>query len=171
MKKLLPVAVALAALAVVMPPADTAACGDKFLVIGRTTRRVPRAKHPGSILIALPAGSPAMKAARAMKLEATLKRAGHTVETTAAPVSLAALATGSYDVILAGLDVAPAIADDAAGAVTHPVLIPLAVGVDKPARMAAESRYGQVLEAPSRSLAYLGALDEVIARRRAVVAR
>lgn len=171
MKKTLPVVLALA-VCVAAPAGDASACGDKFLVIGRTTRRVQKAKHPGSILLVLQADPKLAAAARSMKLEATLKQAGHTVETMTAPTPLAEwLVTRQYDLILTGLDGAPAIVRDSVASPSHPVVIPVAARAAGAARSAAESLYGLVIEAPSRSLAYLGAIDAAMARRRAIATR
>jgi hypothetical protein len=162
--KTLPVVLALAAMAVPAPHAS--ACGDKFLVIGRTARRVQKAKHPGSILLVLQSDARLAAAAKSMKLEATLKQAGHTVETMTAATPMAEwLATRQYDVILTSLDGAPAIARDSVAAPSHPVVIPVAVRADGATRSAAQSQYGLVIEAPSRSLAYLSGVDAAMARR------
>ena len=61
-------------------PLAAIACGDKFLVIGRGARRVPKARHPASIALYLRVGSPFPAEAKEMRLEKTLKEAGHEVE-------------------------------------------------------------------------------------------
>jgi hypothetical protein len=172
MKKTLPIVMVAASLLLAPAPPDAAACGDKFLVIGRTARRIEKARHPASILLLLQSHPGLAAAARTMKLEATLKQAGHTVETMTATTPLADfLSTRQYDVILTGLDAAPAAVRDSLAAPSHPLVIPVAVRVKGARPSAEESPYGLVIDAPSRSLAYLAALDAAIGRRRAVVAR
>lgn len=152
--------------------ADALACGDKFLVIGRTARRIQKSKHPASILLVLNADQRLAAAAKSMKLEATLKQAGHTVDTMAVGTPLPGwLATRRYDLILTGLDSAEAVTRDSSAAPSRPVVIPLAAAGNAGAKEAAESRYGLVIEAPSRSLSWLGRIDTAMARRRLIATR
>ena len=163
MMKTASIALVLAAFIGLLPAGEAVACGDKFLVIGRTTRRVQKAKHPGSILLLLQADPQLAAAARSMKLEATLKQAGHTVETMTAATPLAEwLATRRYDLILTGLDGAPAIAFRAQAlleARDHPLERRCVVGA---------SGDGSVGDPPSQKavqLLYLGiAPDEAVAQ-------
>jgi len=155
-----------------LPPEQAAACGDKFLVIGRGARRVQTARHPASILLMLRADTKLASAARDMRLEATLKQAGHTVETVTEPVTLSTwLATHRYDFIVTALEAAPAAARDAAAAESHPAVIPVAVKADAAAVLAAEKTYGLVIQAPTKSLSYLKAFDAAMGLRRTLAAR
>jgi hypothetical protein len=170
--KRLSLALVLVALSCAVPPGDAAACGDKFLVIGRGARRVQKARHPASILLALRADARLASAVRAMKLEATLKLAGHTVETMPEPASLAEwLATRRYDFIVTGLDGAAATVRDSASAASRPAVIPVTLDANGAARAAAEKQYGLVIPAPSKSLAYLGALDAAMGGRPSIASR
>lgn len=166
------VAVILVGLAGAVPAGDAVACGDKFLVIGRTARRVEKARHPASILLALGTDARLAAAVRTMKLEATLRQAGHDVQTLSPSASLAErLAASRYDFVVTGMESAPATLRASASAASKPAVIPVTLAADGPARVLAEKEYGLVIPAPSRSLAYLGKLDAAMAGRRAIVAR
>jgi hypothetical protein len=168
MKKMVSVAMLAASLLLSMPPRDAAACGDKFLVIGRATQRVQRAKNPASILLAVnPQGSGAA-AVRAMKLEATLKQAGHTVETMQAAVLATWLSTHRYDFVVTDLEAAAPAVRDASASPSKPSVIPVAVEAPDAARKAAEKAYVVVIPAPSRSVGYLRAIDTAMGARRSV---
>ena len=150
-----------------VPAGEAVACGDKFLVIGRGAGRVQKARHPASILLVLRENAKLAAVAREMNLEATLKRAGHTVETLTAPAPLSEwLATRRYDFILTSLEAAPAAVRDAAATAPAPAVIPIAMKTEAPARLAVEKRYGLVIQAPTKSLSYLSAIDAEMGRRR-----
>jgi hypothetical protein len=154
-------------LALVVPVGDAAACGDKLLVIGRGAQRVQKAKYPAAILLVLPADTDLATAARDMKLEATLRRAGHTVETLSARTPLREwLATRRYDFVVTGLEAAGAAIRDAAASASAPGVIPMMLKAEAATRQAVEKQYGVLIQAPTRSLAYLGAIDADMGRRR-----
>jgi len=81
---------------------DVAACGDKFLRVGRSMRYGRyAAAYPASILVYSPRHS---VPARVTDLAAVLKRAGHQPLVVADEDALtAALTSGTYDLVLAGL--------------------------------------------------------------------
>ena len=113
---------------------DLGACGDKFLRVGRSARfRRYAAVHPAAILIYAPADS---TPAGIKEFEAILKRAGH--RTVALPngadLSLA-LATASYDLVIAGYDDTSRIREDLRAVPSRPGLLPI---LYKPSRAAAE---------------------------------
>ena len=165
-------AVVLVSLSIALPAVESSACGDKFLVIGRATRRVEKAKNPASILLVLREDARLAAAVRAMKLEATLKLAGHSVETMPDSASLAEwLATRRVDFIVTSLEGAAATVRDSASAASRPAVIPVTLDVTGPARAAAEKTYGLVIPAPSKSRAYLSALDAAMGRRRSIASR
>jgi hypothetical protein len=168
MKKTVSVALVAASLVLSLPPRDAAACGDKFLVIGRATQRVQRAKHPASILLAMnPQGSGAT-ATRAMKLETTLRQAGHSVETMPAAPLATWLQTRNYDFVVTDLDAAAPAVRDASASPSKPAVIPVAVETPDPALKAAEKAYVVVIPAPSRSVGYLRAIDTAMGARQSV---
>lgn len=103
---------------------DVAACGDKFLRIGRSMRYGRyAAAYPASILVYSPRNS---VPARVTDLTAVLKRAGHTPLVVTEPAALAsALASGSYDLVLAGLAESDDVLSMAQAAASHPDLVPV----------------------------------------------
>lgn len=103
---------------------DLTACGDKFLRIGRSMRYGRyAAAYPASILVYSPRNS---VPARVTDLAAVLKRAGHTPLVVTAPAALAsAMATGAYDLVLAGLAESDDVLLMAQAAATHPDIVPV----------------------------------------------
>ncbi len=168
MKKTVSVALVAASLLLSVAPRDSVACGDKFLVIGRATQRVQKARHPASILLAVnPTGSGAT-ATRAMKLETTLRQAGHSVETMPAAPLATWLQTRNYDFVVTDLEAAAPAMRDASASPSKPAVIPVAVEAPEAARKAAEKAYVVVIPAPSRSVGYLRAIDTAMGERRSV---
>ena len=159
-------------LGVAVPAGDVLACGDKFLVIGRGTRRIQTARHRASILLVLPPDTGLAAAAREMKLEATLKQAGHTVETLTAPAKMSAsLAARRYDFVIAGAAAAAMVVRDSSGVTPAPTVIPLVLKTDTPAAGGTVEPSSLAIEAPTRSLAYLSAIDSEMGRRQATAPR
>ena len=166
MKKTLSVALAAASLSGALFPGDASACGDKYLVIGRTTARVQKAKHPGTVLLAVRAEDTKLASAvRTMKLGAMMAKAGHTVDTLSAPASLPrALAARKYDFIVTDAGSAAAMVKESASLPARPDVIPVALDTDRAGKDEA-GPYPLVIHAPSKSLAYLAAIDAAMARR------
>ncbi len=147
-------------------PVEALACGDKFLVIGRGARRVQRSSHPAAILLYLRPGSALPDAARAMKLETTLKQAGHRVETVSEPIRLSEwLGAHRYDIVLTDLEAAAEVPRGLASGWSAPVVMPITVKADKQTIAAAEAAYPLVIQAPTKSLAYLSGIDGLMRRR------
>ena len=161
------IAPVLAALIGLLPAGEAVACGDKYLVIGRTTSRVQKAKHPGTVLLAVRAEDTKLASAmRTMKLESTLAKAGHTVETLPAHASLPrALAARKYDFIVTGVGSAAAMVTESASLPARPEVIPVSLDTDRAGKEEAEKEYALVIHAPSKSLGYLAAMDAAMARR------
>jgi hypothetical protein len=144
-------------------PADTWACGDKFLVIGRSVKRVPKARHPAAIVLDERPGSALARVAKEMKLEATLRQAGHDVTSVTQGGSLRALlAARRYDFVLVDLPGADAVALEIEG--SGPELVPVANKTSEEALRAAQREHAVVIKA-GKGFAYLAALDESMARR------
>ena len=151
-------------------PGEAAACGDKFLVIGRGARRVPKARHPAAVLLYLRPASSLPLAAKEMRLETTLRQAGHAVETLAEPASLReALAARRYDFVLADLADAAAVEKAAEDAGGRPQVVPVAYKASPETLRASESQHALVIHA-GKSLSYLAALDQAMALRASALA-
>ena len=100
-------------------PEAAAACGDKFIVLGRGVRfqTVHAAANPASILLYMNPDSRLPAADRAYQLQATLRLAGHkpaAVETSREVT--AALGSHSYDLVLGDLADAATLNEALAGA-------------------------------------------------------
>ena len=142
-------------------PAEASACGDKFLVIGRGARRVQKARHPASIALYLRTGSALPAEAKEMRLEKTLKQAGHKVEVIPDETALReALASRRLDFVIADLGDAQGLARDLPRA-GGPQVVPVARG---DADQAAAADYSLVIRT-GKSLSYLSALDAAMAGR------
>ena len=145
------------------------ACGDKFLVIGRGTKRVAKARHPATILLYIRTGSQLAQAAREIGLEATLKQAGHRVETLQ-EASLRASAASGFDFVVTDLADAAGVADQLRSLERKPAVVPVAYKSSKDQLAGAEKQFGLVIPAPGKSLAYLAALDRSMGLRLTAVA-
>ena len=149
---------------------ETYACGDKFLVVGRNVKRVPKARHPASILLYMRAGSSLPQASKEMKLEATLRQAGHDVSAVAEDTLLRQqLATGRYAFVLADLSDAAEVARDARSSPGAPEVVPVVYQAVEDTARASQDAHGFVIKA-GKSLSYLSALDEAMGRRQQATA-
>ena len=118
------VTIVLAAICVSVSVADLAACGDKFLRIGRSMRYGRyAAAYPASIVVFSPRNS---VPARVTDLSATLKRAGHRPVVVFDAAGLAAaLSGGAVDLVLTGLAQADLAAAAAREAPSRPGIVPV----------------------------------------------
>jgi hypothetical protein len=94
------------AAAIAAATSDAAACGDKFLRVGRSARfRRYASVHPAAILLY----APKWTGAGISEFEAMLRRAGHTPFTVTTDRALAnALTSTKYDVVITGFGYAAA---------------------------------------------------------------
>ncbi len=149
----------LLAIGTTLLPAEASACGDKFLVIGRGARRVQKARHPASIALYLRVGSPLRAEAVKMRLEKTLKEAGHRVEVIPDETALReAIVARHLDFVISDLGDAQGLARGLHGA-GEPQIVPVSRGNEDEA-----ADYPLVIR-PGKSLSYLQALDAAMARR------
>ena len=145
---------------------DVLACGDKFLLLGRSLRyeEAYAAKHPASVLLyADPASGFATVEPEVFKL---LQKAGHkpvAVESKAALT--AALKSTPFDVIFA--DVADLDAVDAeAGAVKARAVVLAVIYTPTDAeKKAAEKKYSCLLSAKGKDRHFLAVVNEVMRLR------
>jgi hypothetical protein len=155
--------VVLVALGATANPAG--ACGDKLLVIGRRVKRIPPAKHPATVLLYLRPGSVLPAAAREMKLESTLRQAGHHVVVVDEAEGLRGrLAAGGYDFVLADLSDAAALARETERRAGAPDVVPVLSDPDEATLRSSRRTYPLVIEA-GRSRSYLPALDAAMKER------
>lgn len=148
-------------------PAASVACGDKFLVVGRGVQRVSKARHPASILIFTRPDTEMSRAARDMRLEATLRRAGHAVDTVSDEAAMATtLATRRHDFVLVDAADAAAVGRSAPG--ERAQVVPVATRPSRETLRALEARHALVIRA-GKGLAYLTKLDEAMRGRANVI--
>lgn len=141
------------------------ACGDKFLVVGRGARKVPKAMHPARIVVYANPASALPLALKEARLGQLLKLAGHTPEVVADINELErALARRSVDLILAGPSDVATLRSHSTPAGAAP-LLPL---LYKPSAEQLKLLVGQpyVLVERGREKQVVNAIDSVLAGRR-----
>lgn len=156
-------------------PASGIACGDKFLVPGRWTRfRTKIDRESATVLLYARPGSPLDETLRARSVADGLRKAGYRptwVNTGDGPAR--AIAGGPWDVVVAELgDVAELVAG--LPSAPAPLALPVVYDASRAVLDGARRRYRRVLKAPSRTQAFLDAIDELVyarARARARSAR
>jgi hypothetical protein len=136
-----------------------------LLVIGRRVKRIPPAKHPATVLLYLRPDSALPAAAREMKLESTLRQAGHNVAVIDEAEGLRGrIAAGGYDFVLTDLEDAASVAEEAGRAAGAPEVVPVVFDVDDATLRSSRQTYPLVIEA-GRSRSYLSALDSAMRER------
>ena len=148
---------------------DAAACGDKFLVIGRGVRqqRAQGAVHPAAILLYLDSKGQLEAALREEKVETHLKLAGHSLGSVDSRSKLAErLASGKYDIVLAPLSEMTALEQTVGSAPTRPFLLPVIHNPTGEELAEAEAEFSCVMRSPSTKKHYLAVIEEVMALRR-----
>lgn len=144
------------------------ACGDKFLLVGRSVEfhRAYAALYPASIVIyAKPAGD-AVKAIRDSRFQATLKQSGHRVLLVENDAALArALESDRVDLILTDVADAEPVSKTAAAAPSKPAVLPVMYRPTKEEAQTIESRYQCRLTSADRADRYLAAIDTAMKAR------
>ena len=139
--------VALVALFLVAaPPLLTvaSACGDKFLLVGRSARfnQAYAAIYPATMLLYARPGRAASSAILDPKFQASLTRAGHRVEVVKDEEQIAALLqAGRFDLVLTDVEDAEAISFKAQFAPTKPTVMPVLTNPSKADVQAARAKY------------------------------
>jgi hypothetical protein len=135
------------------------ACGDKFLVIGRGVRRIPAASHPASILLYMNPRSELPAAAQDLRLESSLKRAGHRVARVADATELRDLvARGKYDLVVVGLSDARGVAE--MDARSQALVVVVAHRASASELAAARSQFDRVVQSSEKGTAFLKTIDD-----------
>ena len=141
------------------------ACGDKFLTVGRGVRyqRAHAAARPASVLLFTTPGSRAAAAAKQVRLEWSLRQAGHHVRTVADTAGLdAALGASHYDLVVAGPADSVALRDRLGANAMRSVVLPIVYRPTQAELATAERDFGPVLEVPGRDP--LAVVDAAMAR-------
>ena len=156
------------ALVVSAAAATVLACGDKFLVIGHGARyhAVRATAHPAAIIIYANPTSHVPEATRDLYLESNLRRAGHKPTTVTDGLSLEEnLRNGRYDLVIADIADAPAVAASLGSVASRPALLAL-LWRPRPAELTeARRRFGRVLKAPTSTGALLDVVEEAQSAR------
>jgi hypothetical protein len=151
-------------------PTDLAACGDKFLRVGRSARYHRYAAiHPASILIY----SPATASPKGIsELEKLLKRAGHRPQTVSHGTPLQpALANGQFDLVIAAYADAGRLEGELAAIPSRPDVLPILIKPTREVAAAAARAYPHRLEIDAMTKTEaLVEIDELMAGRRHGVA-
>jgi len=137
---------------------DLAACGDKFLRVGRSARfRRYAAMYPSTILIYTPANA---TRAGIEELQGFLKRAGHrpVVIDRGANIS-AALSLSPYDVVIADYYDAERISSALQRSDSHPALLPILNDPSKAAENEATRQYVHLIR--PQAMTKFDALTEI----------
>jgi hypothetical protein len=151
-------------------PVDLAACGDKFLRVGRSARYHRYAAiYPASILIYSPA---AASRKGISELEKLLKRAGHHPQTVAHGTAIQpTMASGQFDLVIAAYVDAERLEGELAAFPSRPHVLPILIKPTKEVAAAAARAYRHRLEVDAMTKAEaLAEIDELMAGRRHGVA-
>jgi hypothetical protein len=152
--------------------ADLLACGDKFLMPsrGRRFELTPAARQQAAVLLYVNPRSPLPIMLTKLAVDPALRRAGYqpTVAASAEEFNRI-LRQGKWDVVLVDLldSVAPEWADAAGSA----VVLPVAANPTNSDLVQARRKYATILKSPTRSQAFVDALDVAVTAQRAARAR
>lgn len=149
----------------------TLACGDKFLMVGRSLRfnQAYAAIYPSTILIYAHAGLGRSTGILNSKFQANLIKAGHRVEVVKDEARLAqTLQEGGVDLVLADVSDVEAIKPRAEQSPSKPMVLPLMYKPTKAEAEAVKTRYRTELTSSDRPQRYLSTIDhEMQARAKA----
>ena len=139
------------------------ACGDKFLLIGRSARfnQAYAAIYPATILLYAPLGRSTSAALLDQKFQSSLTRAGHRVEVVREESQVGPLLqAGRFDLVLSDVaDVEP-LRVKAALSPTQPTVMPVMFNPSKAEAEAIKARYQCDLRPSDRPARYLSRIDD-----------
>ena len=148
------------------------ACGDKLLAIGRGVRfQRAYASHQANLVI-YSTGSQTGAALGSPRLQATLKQAGHKLQTVAGASQLdEVLKSGKVDVVLADFADLAGITRQLQSATSRPVVLPILLKPSKAELAAAQREYKFAIKGPADEIQYLTAIDEAMKSRLRTIAK
>lgn len=154
------------ALATGLSSSDASACGDKFLLLGRSLRyeEAYAAKHPASVILyAAPSTGFATVQPEVFML---LKKAGHKAVAVDTRAALAeALKSTPFDVVFADVADLEAASADVAAAGSHAVVLAVIHAPSETEKKAAEKKYSCLLSAKGKDRHFLAVVNEVMRLR------
>ena len=111
---------------VTLAEAAPSACGDKYIRLAARLGPAYAAEHQAAVLIYMPQDSVVPAAARKLRLQESLRRAGHRVEAVDREADLeTALRTRPHDIVIADAAAAAALGPRLIGAAGRPTLVPI----------------------------------------------
>jgi hypothetical protein len=162
--------IAMALGGVLLSAGEMAACGDKFVLLGRGSR-VARAKYPSTILIFMNPDSRIPEAEKEFHLEAILKAAGHDAHIAENEAEVRkALDSGKYDLVLADAVDVPGLRQEARAVPRKPVILPLLYKPTAAELSAAEKEANCQVRASNKSSDLLVVIDESMQSRKKGIA-
>jgi hypothetical protein len=144
------------------------ACGDKFLMVGRSAKfhQAYAAIYPASIVVFAQPQRNAAKAIRDPRLQNDLKQAGHRVFIAEDENALAkALESDRVDLVLTDVADADRIAQRASSAPAKPRVLPVMYEPTREQAKTVEEQYMCRLTSSDRSDKYLAAIDDAMKAR------
>jgi hypothetical protein len=148
--------------------ADLLACGDKFLVPsrGRRFELTPAARQQAAVLLYVNPQSPLPVMLTKLAVDPALRKAGYrpTVAASAAEFNRI-LRQGNWDVVL--VDLLDSVAPELSDVVGSAVVLPVAVNPTNSDLTLARKKYATILKSPTRSQAFVDALDVAVTAQRA----
>jgi len=145
------------------------ACGDKFLVVGRSVRsqRARGAVHKAAILMYLDPQSGLPDAMREEHFEQDLKLAGHSIQSVPSRERIAeALKAARYDLVVVGVADMPALEALVASVASRPTLLPIIYNPTGEELEAAKKQFSCVMKSPSTRQDFLMVIEDAMAQRK-----
>jgi hypothetical protein len=145
-----------------------AACGDKFVVLGRSVRAelMRRSAHPASILLYNNPASRIPTAEKEYRLASMLKQAGHKILVLQDQVQLdEALTSRGFDIVLTDYTDSSSVDQMARAASPDTVVIPVLYKPSAAELAEAEKQFGCVVRTSKKDDDVLAVVDEAMSSR------
>jgi hypothetical protein len=139
------------------------ACGDKFLVVGRSARfnQVYAAIYPAAILLYAHAERGAPTAVLNLQFQNNLTRAGHRLQVVNDEWQLEqTLRTGNFDLVLADVSDVESTKAKAEQSASKPTVLPVMYKPTKAEAEAVRTRFQCELKSSDRAVRYLAVIDD-----------
>lgn len=159
--------VPIVALAGLLAGADLAACGDKFLVVGRGTRfqRADEASRAVAVVIYAPPASSLGDRPRILSVEKALARGGYRPTTAATSDALSGLLVGGKPaVVLADIADAHAVEGQLGAGSSGSIVLPFLSDATHKAIAEARKTFGGAVKISASPDSLLDAVDDAVAR-------
>lgn len=149
------------------------ACGDKFLIPSRGTRfqQAPPDRAAAAVLLYANPTSALPAALTKLSVDSALRKVGYRpTMVTSVDALERALNQGGWDVVVLDLADSASVRNRVPGR-RAPVVVPVAQNASGEQVAAARKQYAHVLKSPSRSQAFVDAIDDALADGQAGTAR